>query len=321
MARARRATGRYLTLTSPFGHAAFIEWFERLGENPRLLEPFAGANDLVRMAGEAGLVGTWTSYDLAPQAPGVSRRDTLRRFPRGFDAVITNPPWLARHAARRAGLAVEEMAFGEYPNLYEAALAKILASVGYAAVLVPDSFITTGRWRERLETVVSLPGLAFAGTEMPGALALFGPEATEDVALWRGATRLGWWSDLGRPLDATAQMDRVHFNDPRGAIGLRAVDDVARASIAFVDGDEVEPSRVREASRLVTRIHVVDLRADRVGEVIATANADLVAWRERTGDVALSAFKGVRADGWFRRRLDYASARRLLGDALARAGA
>jgi len=43
--------------------------------------------------------------------------------------------------------------------------------------------------------------------------------------------------------------------------------------------------------------------------------------RTRTGDVVLTAFKGLRTNGRFRRRLDFALARDLLHEAVLRAGA
>ena len=53
-----------------------------------------------------------------------------------------------------------------------------------------------------------------------------------------------------------------------------------------------------------------------VSKFIAEANTILNKLREDTEDVLLTAFKGTRNDGRFRRRLDFANARRILSHAL-----
>jgi hypothetical protein len=51
-------------------------------------------------------------------------------------------------------------------------------------------------------------------------------------------------------------------------------------------------------------------------ELIFIANKILNQWRLDTQDILLTAFKGVRADGLFRRRLDFKNARAILANAL-----
>ena len=311
-----RQHGQFFTTANPFFHPAVMAWWQELGENPKVLEPFAGANSLVYMLEALGMNGAFTSYDIEPKDPRVKKRDTLSNFPKGFDAVVTNPPYLARHFAKRKKLSVEHVSWGEYTNLYQVALASCLANAKYVAAIVPESFVTSGLFRERLVAVISLTRTMFETTEAPTCLALFSPTGALDVAIWRGRTYVGGLLGLAKELRVPASADRIRFNEVSGQIGLRAIDGVQGASIAFVPASEIDKHAVNGSSRLVTRIAIDSLDDHVVDQVITVANRKLAEYREATQDVLLTAFKGLRADGRFRRRIDYETARRILGAAV-----
>lgn len=50
--------------------------------------------------------------------------------------------------------------------------------------------------------------------------------------------------------------------------------------------------------------------------MVKRANEVLERYRDSTGDALMTPFKGVRKDGWHRRRLDYGLARDVLDEAL-----
>jgi hypothetical protein len=318
-AERKRAEGRYYTLHNPFDHPAFRGWAARAGlPGTTVLEPFAGAAHLLRALDAIGLGGPSAAYDIAPADPSVQTRDTLADFPAGLDVVVTNPPYLARNSAARRGLPFPQTA---HPDLYLHCLDLCLRHARFVAAILPDSFLQADRLQDRCETVVSLPVPMFGDTEHPVCLALFGDAPSSDIAVWRGAAFLGHLSDLQRALPVRRARIQVVFNVPDGPLGLRAVDGHQAASIRFVPGAEIPSGRIKGSSRSLTRLTIDGIDPARLGDVAAAANAALEEMRARTGDVFLTAFKGTRADGRFRRRLDFALARALLHEAALRTGA
>lgn len=107
------------------------------------------------------------------------------------------------------------------------------------------------------------------------------------------------------------------FNDKHGDVGLHGVDSGREADIRFVRGndDDISPDSIKVSSRSITRIS----RSDGLmitDNQIQEANRILNEWRMRTNDVFMTAFKGVRKDGKYRRRLDYNNASRILMKAI-----
>ena len=310
--------GVFYTRGNPFVFPAFRRWYEAARPRMPLLEPFAGVGQIPKLVAEAGFEADWDLYDIDRSLEGVRHNDSLASFPRGYEMTITNPPYLSLHQANRKKLGVRREDFRGYPSLYLVAVEEALRACRYVAMIIPESFITSGYFRERLEHFVSLPFQMFDDTEMPTALVMWGPEESDDFEIWRADQRLGRYSQLGAEPEATPCAERLRFNDRRGTVGLRAIDDTRRPTIRFCPAQEIAPERIKHTSRMLTRISVRGLEPGREAELIDAANDLLWSWRERTEDVLLTAFKGVREDGRFRRRLDFARARALLSQALCR---
>ena len=304
----RRRLGQYYTTNyNPFALEPFADWAGRAGLSD-VLEPFAGANHIVEMLREAG----WgriraTSYDVRPGHAAVEQRDTIGSFPEGHRNCVSNPPWLGRSSAARRRLAYPRT---RYDDLYKHCLGLALEHCENVAFLVPASFLHSGLFRERLHSVAFLHRLAFDGTENPTCLAMFHAGRAADTAVWHDGERVGMLGDLEemlppRPGPAAA---RLRFNDPRGRLGLMAVDDTRGPSIRFCRGADL-PHAILRSSRSVTRIGGIDADDRTIGRL----NRRLAEFREATHDVFLTPFKGLRGDGAYRRRLDYRLARRLIG--------
>lgn len=305
----KRRSGRYYTVGNPFDRVPFRDWACRAGL-PRqvILEPFAGRNSLIHHLEGMGLCQECRSYDIAPAARDVVRRDTLRDFPEGYSVCITNPPWLAKNSATRRGIPFEG---APYDDVYKAALARCLTNCRHVAALLPESFLNWGRLQERLQAFISLPAELFADTRQPVALALFGPDTGQDPVLWSGDRCLGTLNRLRdclppRPL---TRSDAV-FNCRDGNLGLIAFDNVREASIRFCAAEEIDPGEIKHSSRFITRIRV-NLPVD-----IVLCNRVLREFRHQTGDMFLTPYRGLRKDGCYRRRLDYATARFILARAV-----
>lgn len=321
----KRAHGQFFTQGNPFVFTPFRQWFTAIPgiAAQTLLEPFAGANHLVRLMREAGYHQAWACFDIDPphcMAHGVAvqRRNTLRHFPRGFEVVVTNPPYLARNSAVRRGLPYPDTA---YDDLYKHALAITLARVPYVAAIIPESFLGAGIFHDRLHSVVSLTSPMFTDTDCPVCLALFvpangtvdGTPGAHDFALWDEDTYLGQYQRFAHVLAPVAEGTGVawKFNDPTGSLGLLGVDHTQGASIRFVEGATIPSQDIKPTSRAITRISGVPAHID-LTELIACANQALADYRAATHDTLMTAFKGLRVDGKYRRRLDFAAARHLL---------
>lgn len=310
----KRRLGSFYTQGNPFVYPGFREWFGQLPLTPVALEPFAGSKQISQLIAEAGYDVEWVYYDVDPAVPGVICQDTIEKFPTGFSVVITNPPWLSFHFAKRKKVPVTKEYFRGYSSLYLTAIDEALRGADFVAMIIPESFVTSGHFTDRLQHVISLPTRMFDDTEMPTALALWGPHPSPDFILWRQDHCLGSFNDLAVGLRPTPCASRIRFNVLDGQIGLKAIDSINTASIAFCLPEAIPAEKIKHSARLVSRIDVQDI-ADPLA-VIQVANDVLNDWRTKTEDVLLTAFKGVRADGLFRRRLDWANARAILSQAL-----
>ena len=306
----KRTRGRFYTAGNPFTLAPFQEWADRIGlPDKRVLEPFAGANGLIRMLRELSLCKDAAAYDIDPADRDVRRRDTLANFPSDFEVCVTNPPWLARNSATRRGLPYPG---GGYGDLYQRCLELCLDRCPHVAALVPASFLQSGLFRERLQRYILLHRILFDDTENPVCLALFGPEPAATVRIYHDEEYVGDLRALARRLPVEKRRRELKFNDPDGPLGFISFDDTRRPSIRFCDADEIKDYSIKTSSRFVTRINGC-------GPVtpaqVARLNRDIAVFRRDTADVFLTPFKGLRRDGQYRRRMEYALARRFLNAA------
>jgi hypothetical protein len=295
----------------------------------KIIEPFAGSNSIVALVNSSVETLTprnWQSFDIHPEAiesnlvPEITliRRDTLEDFPSGFDIAITNPPYLAKNSATRKGMVVH---FGEYQDVFEVALHEMLSNCDWVAAIIPESFITRKIFKDRLDAVISLNHEMFDDTEFPVCLALFSPKSAIDFEIWRGDEFLGLRNDLDKEVEnllSARTLIKPRFNAPLGEIGLIAIDNTNGPSLRFVSGETIPSEEIKVTSRSLTRISMdyvyVALEPDLV---IAEANKVLDSYRELSSDVFLTAFKGLRADNSYRRRIDWNTAGRILNRAVA----
>ena len=300
----KRENGVYYTAGDPFESPAFTGWAKkaRLPES-QILEPFAGANSLIDRLEVLKLCKKWKSFDIAPVGKGVEYRDTLCDFPQGFDVCVTNPPWLAKNSATRRGLAFPDT---RYDDLYKVALERCLANCQWIAALVPESFIRAGLFHERLGHFVSLTGKMFNDTENPVGLALFEPNPVKDVVVWRDEKKIGTLRELEKNLPKSNNKIPMRFNAPEGNVGLIAIDNTKEASIRFCHPAELKDYKVRETCRSITRIEVSSKIC------IDSFNHCLKDFRDKTQDVLLTSFKGLRKDKKYRRRLDWDTAKKII---------
>ena len=315
----KRNLGQYYTTSNPFSHIVFKKWWNSIPDKEDLiiLEPFSGANNIIKSIQEVGIKNRWAAYDIQPpnelvvDVP-VIENDSFKNYPKGFKVAITNPPYLAKNSATLRGL---DYPVSKFDDLYKHSLDIMLENNEYIAVIIPESFITANLFQDRLHSVISLNSKMFEDTEHPVCLALFNPKATENFDVFNINTRIGDYKLIKSKMFSSETKYNWKFNDPKGNIGVYCVDSTGNQKARFVLGKEIDSDTIKPSSRAITRISGLPSEVDLV-EFVNLLNDKLEEFREATGDVLLTAFKGLRADGNFRRRLDYKTIRKLLDEAL-----
>lgn len=321
--------GQFFTITNPFEVEPFEQWIKtaEIDDDTVFLEPFAGANNIVNMIEDIGIHNRWDCFDIVPNNELnksrylIRRRDTLKFFPKRYKIAITNPPYLAKNSATRSKI---EYPKTEYQDLYLYSLDKMINNVDYCAAIIPESFITNLIFKDRLIMVISLTCKMFDDTDCPVCLALFSPTkdkekfdlSEEDFIIYSMNEKIGKYSELKERVSLKKKIDiKWIFNDPNGNIGLRGVDNTKCQSIKFVNGEEIDPKRIKVSSRSLTRISGLPKKYD-LDLFISLLNKNLNSYRAITHDVFLTPFKNLRDDNKYRRRLDFETARFILNSTI-----
>lgn len=326
----KKTNGQYFTTTNPFKEDAFLKWFKAIPSKKRqiIIEPFAGSNNIVQMINELKFKKPqWYCYDIEIQENNavpeieIIQQDTIENFPVIENAyvAITNPPYLAKNSATRNHL---DFKYPEYDDLYKKCLEVMLKNCEYVAAIIPESFITAGLFHNRLKSVISLTCKMFEDTECPVCLALFSPEKninkTEGFEVFKQGKleRIGTYTELNE-LAVKSDYNRKEwvFNDPQGSLGILCCDNTKTASIRFVPGEQIDPSSIKVSSRAKTRISGLPQGVN-LEQFINMCNNILTRYRAETNDVFLTSFKGLRDDKMYRRRLDFETAKNIMGRAL-----
>ena len=304
----KRQHGVYYTEQNPFTLKPFRAWAKAADlQHYTTLEPFAGANNIPHMLEQLGMCSNFDSYDAVPGADGVMERDTLKRFPTGYRSCVSNPPWLARNSAHRRGL---QYPAPRHDDVYKYALELALTHCDYVAFIIPATFIRSNLFRDRLSDFVLLERPMFSETDNPVCLALFTPSPPKRAGAWADNQFLGTLDYLeAKSAWSVKSHAGIRFNAPSGGLGLCGVDNTREPSIRFCRGSELSHRTVRQSDRSITRI---DPGVRVTSRLIDRLNATLDRFRADTHDLFLAPFKGLRADGRYRRRLDYSTARGII---------
>lgn len=305
----KRMLGQYNTITNPFKHELFAKWMTFIPADSELLEPFAGNNNIPKLMFEAGYNFDWLCYDIDNNRPNlfpqysIEERDTIDDFPCNNRVCITNPPYLSKVSASRRKI---EYSYYDYNDLYMTCLEKMLLCCDYIAAIIPETFLTSGLFRERLYGIISLNEKMFNDTECPVCLALFVMKPCNDFYIYNGNKLLGTFNELSKFCLDNYNNGLIDwkFNDKLGNIGVNCVDNHHKNDIYFHYGEIINPERIKRSSRAYTRISGLPKHIDR-DKFILYCNTILDNYRFNTKDIFLTAFKGLRSDGKYRRRISF----------------
>lgn len=306
----KRELGQFYTDYNPFKLKVFKKWFEDALEKSdnTVLEPFAGSNNLIKMLLE-DYDFNYKSYDIEPGDQGVEFRDTIADYPKGYKLAITNPPYLSKSSAKRRKIKFPNVDFGD---LYKLCLFKMLQHNDFVGAIVPINIIRDESFRDRLDKYIILNKKMFNTTETPVCLALFSPKETfKNTEIFNINKKLGSLSSINNYLQKFElnDADEIKFNSKKGTLFLRAVDNPKGSRISFGPSDNFSVDEIKVSSRHLTLIEVpFKVTKSKINQL----NLILKEYRDKTKDVYLNAFMGLRDDGDYRRRLDYKTARKLI---------
>ena len=315
----KRQNGQYFTQGNPFSLSPFKTWAKKINlKNEIVLEPFAGANNIIRSLQDNGFAKQFASFDIQPADSLVDVRDTIKDFPTDFRVSITNPPWLAKNSANRRGLPYPET---QYDDLYKHCLDLCLLNCSYVGALIPATFLQSELFRERLDTFILLHDRdMFTDTDNPVALVLFS-KRPKKKKIYYDNKYIGNLEELKGHLPAAINSSRkdhdinLKFNDPDGKIGFIAFDNTREPTIKFCRGEELDKYDISHTTRMITKING-PFRNNRLDSYISELNDKVKEFRKSTMDVFLTPFKGIRTDGMYRRRMDYSLARAFMLEVL-----
>lgn len=317
-----QSIGQFFTEKNVFIHTAFKKWWSLIPAKSKkhILEPFAGKNGIVDMLKEIEYINknvSYISYDILPGNSEVKYLDTLKNFPKGYSVGITNPPFLAKNSATRNQIKIE---IEPYLDLYELCLKKCLDNLDYLAVIIPESFITSLYFKNRLYAVVSLNEKnIFKSTEQPVCLAFFVKQERTNFLIYRSDQLLGSLKQLSKKdisFTKTKKTDyQIIFHRLSGQVGFIATDATSSLKkMKMVTSDNIPDDQVNNFARL--RLRILILKGDKPIKVnslfINKFNKFLENYRHETKDVFLTSFKGLRDDGFYRRRMSFSKLRNIL---------
>jgi hypothetical protein len=312
----RVTRGQFQTLGRSWLAPQVVEFI--VSRSPSLLyDPFAGRGNLLASARErvpcpiAGL-------DIDPAA-GWPVNDSLRSIPARPGAVIvTNPPYLAGHSARRKGVhGAVARHFERHCDLYQLALDRCREASAHVVAIVPETIINSGYPKDNIASITILEENPFSDTDCPVCVVCIDTTLATPggPAIYVGEKPIGPLGELERKRLHPGNRPRIDFNVKSGRIALRAVDLANPARpVRFMRRQELDypPERIKVSSRLVTFVEIPSVPDDGLDRVILAANRLLAGFRADTADVLLSPFKGNTTEGRRRRRLDYYTARAIL---------
>lgn len=314
--------GRFLTERDVWFRPHLQEQL-RLWAPDLVVDPFVGEGHLLELAQNL-LKCDVAGYDIRPGGDWIAN-DSLVNIPAMPDSVfLTNPPYLANYSAKRKGVWDTASRYFEqsvWDDLYLVALDRCLEACPRVMAIIPETFLNSSYPKSRLCSFTVLLENPFEDTETPVGVACFDgvEKQLNQVALYVGDQRL---IDLGEIEAKRLRARHTHpiiFNEPGGQLALRAVDlqDPVKPMGFFLRGElDYDPAKIKVSSRLVTYIKIPDLPPAEVKRLVDVANQLLSEFRLSCHDLLLSPFKGNDKLGRRRRRLDYATARAIIEQAM-----
>jgi len=316
----KRNLGQYFTKSSVWLRPQ-IKRFIAKAKPSIVIDPFAGAGDLLKVANDLGY-GNVDGYDIDPKL-GWKVNDGLRGLKSIENGLIlTNPPYLAKNSAKRRNL--DSYAYfldNNLQDLYQIAIRSILQACRYSVLIIPETFLVSGMFVDSIDSITILEENPFEDTDCPTCVCCFDSAKMaflnsrhhvydiykNDLFLFNSQeaeTRLATYK-------AKIQHS-IKFNDATGNLGLRGIDGINSSDrIKFCFPQELcyDLSNIKTSSRAITVVKV-DTKVDT--DFLTQINYYFEDYRAKTHDVFMAPFKNNNSMGIRRRRIDFKLARNFI---------
>ena len=282
----------------------------------RIVDPFAGQGHLLKVFESKHKT---MGYDIDTTL-NWSINDGLLSIPSHKDDIcVTNPPYLAKTTStrfKRVGTFKYFTLYPQFNDLYLMGLEQCLKSFDYGVAIIPETYLLCSKKSKRIITATVLEDNPFDDTEFPVIVITWGPGNRDDYDLYKDSLYLGTQNSLMTKIPAkNKKRSIIEFNNPAGNLGIVCIDRPDKiGGIKFTTPDKIK-GPIKVSSRTATVVNVNS--AVDTHRLINTCNLILKKYREDTFDVFMAPFKGNDTNGQRRRRLDFATARLIIENALA----
>ena len=251
---------------------------------------------------------------------GWKHNDSLEKIPYIKDAIIvTNPPYLAKQSASRKKIDLSRyFQHTIYDDVYLLALENMLKAQKYVIAIIPESFINSSFLHKNLlNSITVLEENPFIDTETPVCVVCFdgNPKSQNQIKVYKNDSLVSTLDDVYKSRLTPKNNIKITFNDLKGWLGLRAVDSSNdKNKICFALKDDMNydwDKNIKVSSRHITLINI-DVPDDLKSVFVQKLNDKIQEIREKSADLALTAFMGNTKSGVRRRRIDFRLVRAIL---------
>lgn len=319
MSNNKRELGQFFTKKDTWLLPQIKEFIKSI-PSKTCLDPFAGAGHLLNvMKDNFNYEISGLDIDSSLNWP---INNSLLSIPKTNGLIITNPPWLAKNVAKRRKLnAYEYFEDNKFEDLYQLGLSRCLESADFVIAIIPETFLLSGLFTNRLHSISILENNPFDDTTTPSCIACF-IKSPENCRIYKENQFIMLLSELNTILNNIKQKRgyKIKFNDPKGNIGLRAEDSGGDKRCAFYLPKDFDypRSKIKVSSRHMTYLTVSLPKKIKKSVFVEEANRKLEEIRTLTQDIIMSPFMSNDKNGVRRRRLDFALARYIIEQTITR---
>ncbi|TQC53968.1 hypothetical protein E1I18_01430 [Mycoplasmopsis mucosicanis] len=319
--------GQFFTEQDVFeNNDVFIDFMQKNNLwNKKILEPFAGSNNLIKFLQKIKPQINYRSYDIEPKNKNVYKNDSINNWNyQGFDLVITNPPYLSKHSAKRMKIDVD---FGDFDDLYKLSIFKCIQNVRFTVAIIPTTLINSNRKKDKIliQKLIAFQLLPnkqnFKDTEHPVALAYFDNLKNNeniDFDIYENNKFIEKYSNLIEIEKSILKSTNTHeiiFNKPNGNVCVNTGDNTLdKSNIRFLEGEWLSSDEVKTTDRHKVKLEIRGIEITQ--HHIDKLNNKINELRQNKCDYLWASFKGVSKNGHFRKRIDFGTIKRIINAVL-----
>ncbi|MGL4951089.1 MAG: hypothetical protein ACRC4M_04650 [Mycoplasma sp.] len=320
----KKELGQFFTERDIFyNNEVFLKYMEENNLwNKTILEPFAGANFLIKHLKNIKQDIKFESYDIEPKDVNVKNNDSLEKWNyQPKDLIITNPPYLALNSSKRQNIDSSSFKDSGYDDLYKKCINKCLKNSNRTIAIIPTTLLFSNRKIDqklinKIEIFQFLPNKEnFIDTEHPVALVFFNNnKIKEGIDIYENNFFIGNSIILKKRENEILKKENnliVNFNIKNGNICVKTIDNSQdRKNILFLEKDFLKDEEVKPTNRHLVKMLINNIEVNEL--FIEKLNDKIILLRQEKLDIFWTPFKGVNKDGSFRKRISFKTIKKII---------